>query len=234
MNVDVLIPYHETPDRAPLLEIILGFYRDLLPAWRLIVMDDPTGEPFATGRAINAALWDATAPVVVYQDADSIVPFGQLIQAVRSAEHSGGLVKAFNVYHRLNAAYTSTVKSWLFVEGDPYAEEAIEWTQSPVCAMGVSAIRRDVFLELGGFDPRFNGWGYDDIALEILANATCGIRRVSGPLYHLHHERRPSEQDDELQTANAALCSRYSELAGDGDKLLELRREDHDAIVLAD
>ncbi len=226
-RVDILIPYRpSTPCREHAYTVVRSFYEQLLPSWNVIVADDPAGgDLFATGRAFNAAFEQSTADVVVYQDADSLVPYGQVILAVRKALHTTALVKAFDVYHRLSQGFTEADGlEWIDVVNPP--GEEIVWTQSPVMAMGVTAVQWRSFASIGAFDPRFEGWGYDDIALETLAGATIGIERIPGPLYHLWHERRLDEQDGSPSLEeNRRLNDRYEGNAGSGDALLGLRME---------
>lgn len=223
-TVDVLIPYRpSTPLRVRAYEIVRSYYADLFPDWNVIVCDDPTGGAFACGRAINAALSQARADVVVYQDADSLVHWPQLTRAVTAAADARPvMVKAFTDYRRLSAAWRPT--HWRDVMHPP--DEYVEWRQSPVCAMGVTAVDRKAWRKIGGFDPRFDGWGYDDIALETLAGATIGIDRIDGPLYHMHHERREEEAPESpTLVANEALNRRYDAEAGNAGGLVALRRE---------
>ena len=185
VSVSVLIPLRHgesDPDRLYALGLVLGYYRDNFPDWQLIIR---TSEPFARGRALNAAAGMARGSVLVFQDADSLVPPRQLEDAVRLAQ--GGLLAwAFTIYCRLSRASTRSVHSW--EDLDDVEPEQV----APMPSLGVAAIRGDVFQRVGGYDARFVEWGYEDSAFAV-ACERAGVEgtRVEGPLWHLWHPPAP-------------------------------------------
>lgn len=74
------------------------------------------------------------------------------------------------------------------------------------------AIPRKAWDLLGGFDERFRGWGFEDMAFQSAACALAGAERVEGDVFHLWHPRTPGlgqrEQTAEAVT-NARLGRRY-------------------------
>lgn len=61
---------------------------------------------------------------------------------------------------------------------------------------GCLAVRRDFYLEVGGHDERFTGWGGEDIAFYELAAAHGRIGRGALDMAHLHHARPPVTHAD--------------------------------------
>jgi hypothetical protein len=132
------------------------------------------------------------AEVLVFNDADSVVPSRQILRAVEWARQSPGLVYAYDLYLRLDA--DGRIEQELF---------------APPSA-GCIAISRAAFGELGGFDVRFQGWGYEDVEFATRAQRLWPIRRVSGILEHLWHGSRraddsPADSDPELVERNRQL-----------------------------
>jgi hypothetical protein len=58
----------------------------------------------------------------------------------------------------------------------------ISWS----CCM---VIPRAVWDDLGGFDERFRGWGFEDMALQSIVVGLYGHERIDGDVYHLWHPR---------------------------------------------
>lgn len=53
------------------------------------------------------------------------------------------------------------------------------------------AIPRPGWDRLGGFDERFRGWGFEDMAFQSASVGLIGHERVEGDLFHLWHPRSP-------------------------------------------
>jgi hypothetical protein len=80
------------------------------------------------------------------------------------------------------------------------------------------AIPRAVFDDLGGFDERFVGWGFEDMAFQSVVCGLYGWERIDGDVYHLWHPRgvsiggRAAKEDGEYTRDainNARLGRRY-------------------------
>lgn len=90
-------------------------------------------------------------------------------------------------------------------------------------------IPRTVFDDMGGFDERFAGWGFEDMAFQSIVSGLYGYERIDGDIIHLWHPRsderiilgrtRSTASDDYIR--NGLLGRRY---------MLALRRdhEGHD------
>lgn len=157
---------------------------------------------FNRAAALNSAShqageWD----VAVVNDADCLVPTRQVRAAVELAADTGRLVMAFDTYNYLSKHGTA----WL-LEGlieDPAS--VVAWSDK--IGNSPCAVPRALWDEVGGFDERFVGWGYEDVAFV----AQCGEPlRIEGPLYHLWHEPGERESGPHF-LANQRL---YVEVAG--------------------
>lgn len=124
------------------------------------------GESQAQAR--NQIKWSRDF-VLYFNDADSLVPHDQIREACELAGAEPGLVFAYTDYIRLDP------------EGVPC--EHIAGSGSS----GAVAISRQCFEEVGGYDERFTGWGYEDLDFARRCAARWPIRRVPGELRHLWH-----------------------------------------------
>ena len=70
---------------------------------------------------------------------------------------------------------------------------------------GAFFVNRNLYLQLGGENEFFYGWGCEDLErykrLEILCQP---VYRVAGPLYHLYHPRKENSwyQNEMLELSN--------------------------------
>lgn len=158
--------------------------------------------------AYNAAADATTADVLVIADADSYPRTSSLARAVDHAA-GGGWSVPFRKVRRLSADATDTLLGC-----DPAAQDepAVRvLAQAPHDALsggGVVVMHRDVWAQVGGFDPRFSGWGGEDYALgcalRTLADQSLGC---GGNLWHLWH---PPQSDCRASSPETdALAFRY-------------------------
>ncbi len=136
-----------------------------------------------------AALEDEPPGVLVFNDADSVTPHRQILEAVRQARQAPGLVYAYTLYCRVGETATNQFRFHVETVDErlgPGVGETIFAPPSMACA----AIRADCFAEVGGFDPRFLDWGYEDCDFAGRCETRWRTRRVDGPTYHLWHGPR--------------------------------------------
>lgn len=85
------------------------------------------------------------------------------------------------------------------------------WTLPEVALVGISSVRRDHVLKVGGFDKRFKGWGYEDIsfAAKLIGLLDLyAIPVISSSTYHPNHEHRLSDHKTWFQK-NLQLYERF-------------------------
>lgn len=81
---------------------------------------------------------------------------------------------------------------------------------------GIFAVNTDLWDEVGGFDERFIGWGYEDWAFMWSCMTLGGIERAPGHCVHLWHPRKHEEEAGQPHYKdNEALFFRYRDAAGD-------------------
>lgn len=144
--------------------------------------------PWSPGAARNRGAELAYGPVLIFNDADTLVPGEQIREAAMLALEAPGLVYGYRLYMR---------------KGEPVSN-GFELFDPP--SAGCIAIRRDCYEQLGGF-AEWEGWGYEDCDFAKRAAALWPIRRVEGVATHLWHGDRnaddsPADSDPELVAAN--------------------------------
>lgn len=126
----------------------------------------------------------AHGEVIVYAEADMLLPHSQVREAVGLAADAPGLVVPFTTYHYLSDADSSDVRAGRQPE-DCVAESVRDHGVS-VGAVGV--VSRVTLDAVGRWDEAFEGSWYDDTAMRRAFELAAGPTRwVSGPGYHLYH-----------------------------------------------
>ena len=177
MIVTVVIPFGgHAPDRRDALAQVVSFYREHFPDWHIRI-NISHERPFNRARTVNRGVRFAPAAMVVINDADSLCEPARIREAVRVAKHERAIVQAFTRYVKLDETGAHC------------------WEQEPTWNHGCVAVRRSVFLDAGGYDEGYRGWGYEDLDL----NLRLDLLRVPGTLTHLWHEPAPMNEENQLR-----------------------------------
>lgn len=227
--VAVLIPYRPSGDdhRARLCRHVTSWWADEFPAWPIVRAAGPTAGPFQRAAALNEAAAiadDAVAldleqppgssrwDVAVLTDADTIVPPGQIEQAVHRATKSGRMTLGYDLYVAINRRGTRSV-----LEGAAGVLTPTGWrrhrlaTYHGTTVSSLVVVRRDLWDKAQGFDEQFVGWGWEDSSFALVAESVAGpIDRVPGPCWHLWHPTSPERsRRSPTYEANRARYAAY-------------------------
>jgi hypothetical protein len=183
-----------------------------------------TEGPFNRSAAINhaARLADADGhwDVAIVIDADVFLP----IPNVRAAIASAGEGMVTWAHRRWRNIAERHLKR-LLADPDPYGQvpaaardmDLIVDVTNPISWSCCVAIPRSTFDDMGGFDERFRGWGFEDGAWAALVRALYPWNRIDGDMYHLDHPRsderiilgEPRSTASSDYVRNALLGRRY-------------------------
>jgi GT2 family glycosyltransferase len=184
---DVVVPWRYSPER----------HRQAAHVWRLLEryglrVIAEGAKPWSPGAARNAGARAAQGDVLLFNDADTVAPLEQLVTACQLAKSEPGLVYGYDAYYRLSPDGTNLALVGNLLERCPLLE-----TFYAPPSLGVAAISRAAFDELGGFDEGFVDWGYEDVDFAQRAAALAPLRRVPGPAWHLWHGARRTDDAPE-------------------------------------
>lgn len=201
----VVVPFRDRghdPRRRRNLDAVLSWWAN--NSWPVIVVDDGRegDAQFNRSAAYNrgaAAATSAGADVVIYTEADMLIPHDQVAAAVEAALDAPGLVVPFATY-----CYLSDAETDRFRHGAAIASLRPESTMGNGSSMGaVNVVSMDSLTAVGGWDEGFEGNWYDDNAMERAFAVCCGPRRhIAGPALHLYH--LPGWAGDHLTDADRA------------------------------
>lgn len=207
MTVSILVPTGglacEWRDRAR--RWVIGHYAVEFPGWELIVAT--SGEPWAKGRAVHDAYRRSSGSVLVIADADSFVAPQALRAAVAGAVDPtwNGWAMPHGMVHRLNQQATEAV----YAGQPPDPRKLARPAYHGVKGGGIVAIRREIYELVGGIDPRFEGWGGEDVSLAMALMKLTGRpwRRSMADLWHLWHPHPAPDLRGSVESE--ALVARY-------------------------
>ncbi len=174
-------------------------------AWECIVVDDGSSDESATlarqfgarliesdhpgsgpARARNLGARVATAPLLCFLDADVVAQPDTLAQFVALFDADPSLAAAFGSYDASPAAsgllsqYRNLLHHFVHQAGQEHASTF--WS-------GCGAIRRDIFLELDGFDPAYTRPCIEDIELGYRLHARGARIRLAKQIQVTHLKR---------------------------------------------
>lgn len=210
MSTSVVVPWRS--NRDPHRESAWQMVRDHWSGWEVHTADD-RGQPFSRAASINVAVREYPADVYVVCDADVICPHAQVHAAVDDARRSPGMVIAFERWAHLTEQGTQYVLDGYIGDWEPFVDVAIDWSVSACICFS-----HETWETTGGFDPRFRGWGMEDVAFEIACRTLAGpTRRIPGTAWHLYHGSEPNRPVE-----NVEILDQYRDAADNRDAMREL------------
>lgn len=203
MNTVILVPRRAgVPERDAIWEWCKARWQRLLPDVPIIEGHHEEDEgPFNRSMAINRAAaaagdWD----VALVIDADVFIRESQVKEALRLAAETGKVTWAHLRWRGLDAEWTRRSvadRTDFGPEIDRVDMDILVERTNPISWSCCIAIPRPVFDDLGGFDERFRGWGYEDMAFQSVIVGLYGYNRVTqvpgtdtpADVFHMWHPR---------------------------------------------
>lgn len=195
-------------------------WRALMPELEIVVGEDPlpAPAPFSRAAALNDAArkagdWDFGVVI----DADVFIDPDAVRAGLARAAEIGKVVWPFQRWNGLTRAATDLL---LASGGSSTAADlrvvdqgAIERT-NPISWSCCIVVPRAVWDDVGGFDERFRGWGWEDMAFQSVVCGLYGHDRLDGDLFALWHPRaderiKTGRPEHPAYIANRMLGRRY-------------------------
>lgn len=238
MKISVLVPFRAEAGEAGRIrrqnwEWLEQRWKVLLPEAEIVTGTDD-GQPFSKTCAVNDAYSRASGDVFVIADADSWVPVRHVRSSIEYVLRRQVLVVPWTIAHRLTAADTIRLRRLDPSTEHPFTQamrkNVSDYRPSPSTAAMVIVVTREGFERVGGMDPRFRGWGAEDVAFGLACGALLGLTKIIlGEAYALYH-KRPRENgkrvwENDTGLHNVPLGERYWAAKGDPAAMTELCQE---------
>ncbi len=210
-SLSILIPWRsDRAERARNCAWVVSRLEALVPDSEIIFGGSPDG-PFNPSAAVNDAASRATGEMFCIHDADAVLPAAWY---ERAREGTGWTIPAGSVYltptstERL-CALPPNIEKKLDL---PYGHE-VEFSVG-----GVVVLPRETFIDVGGKDERFTGWGPEDTAFALALWTLVGTpHKLAPPMLHLWH---PTAGDHRPWPAGTdRLLRRYKSASDNPDKM---------------
>jgi hypothetical protein len=194
-GISLLVPFRDDHDagRADNWAWLRQYWEHALPDAE-IVMGDAPGNPFSKTCAINAAYRESHGDVLVLLDADCYIDASVILDCAekirRGREQTTSEAVWFIPYKHL---YRLTRVSTLYLIAsdptDPFQFEsppdAVDVGPTSGSGFGhwfgalIQMMPREAFETVHGMDPRFRGWGGEDVAFVLALDTLFGVHRLT-------------------------------------------------------
>ena len=158
-------------------------------------------EPFNAAAALNAARAEAKGDMLLAVGCDLIPPSADDIRQLEADLQTWPWAVLYENTRELSQAATQAV-----IDGAPVPGPSADDFVSPTCT-GIHAMRTEVWDRAGGYDERFDGWGFEDTAMRLVLSTFYRNRPGRGTAVTLWHPR-PTDQWSKAGR-NDALFRRY-------------------------
>jgi predicted glycosyltransferase involved in capsule biosynthesis len=193
----------DTEERAKNVDIVITYYKSILPTCKFIVVEDDKIQNFEylkddesiqyihfynegqhnKCKGYNIGLRSCTADIVCFLDIDCIISKQNIEKTINTLEDTGGICIGYNgtaIYfnYTVKSKITNVTESlYDFLESfidttniqTGYTNEHYHVANTKAVG-GVLFGKRQTFIDIGGFNPNFKGWGYEDNEIIIRAN----------------------------------------------------------------
>lgn len=228
MKISLLVPFRPDGSRDGRIKAwkwVEQRWGVILPEAEIVVGTDDGGFPFSKSVAVNDAFRKSSGDMLVIADADSWVERETIIQGIENAARKEHLVVPWWKSHRLHKE-----DSLAIMKTDPHGElpvtdEMREACQgegpTPASAAMVLCIQRSAFERVGGMDPRFRGWGSEDVSFGLACWTLLGRNEYHlGEAFALYHPTTTTKEGMRVWSLdkgnlNADLYNRYWAAQGD-------------------
>jgi len=190
-------------------------WEEFFPTWQLCVGTTTAAEgPWVKAVATERAIEQTDAQILVVADADVWCAPPEALAAAVDAVANGEAPWAVphSQVRRLNEAATAYV-----LDGHELGEHLAlsETHYRGMAGGGLAVFSRKGWETIGGFDPRFRGWGGEDSALGKAADTILGRhKRFDGVLWHYWHEPAPRLSRTKGSDASNRLLMQYRRAVG--------------------
>lgn len=238
MKISLLVPFRANGPRDTRVKAwkwLEQRWQTILPEAELCMGTD-TGEPFSKSVAVNDAYSKSTGDMLVIADADSWVERPQIETGLEHAASYEHLVVPWWTAYRLTREDSQTLMKMppdsILPVTREMKERAAGTGPSPASAAMVIILQRKAFERVGGWDPRFRGWGSEDVSFGNACWTFLGRNRYTlGEAFALYH---PAPTNDEGMrvwkndpgSLNTKLYERYRKATGH-PMLMEILCSEH-------
>jgi hypothetical protein len=229
MNIVFLVPRRaDGGARDRLWALCRDRWERYFPEIRVVEGHHDEG-PFSRAAAVNRAAeaagdWDLGIVI----DADVMLGVSQVRAAIDRAATTGRVTWAHRRWRGVSEAWTDRIVRDARDFGPELDRDEIDLLverTNPLSWSCCFVVPRAVWDDAGGFDERFRGWGFEDMAWQSLIVGLYGHERIEGDVVHLWHPR--SEERIQPGLGRGTASPEYVTNARLGRRYMLALRRDH-------
>lgn len=157
-----------------------------------LAAEGPFNRSAAINRAARAADVEGRWDLGIVIDADIFIRRSQVRAAIARARKTGKVTWAHRRWRNVNDEWTKRIVNKRLDLGPELASVDMDVLVDRTTPMSWSCcvvVPRLVYDDIGGFDERFVGWGFEDMAFQSVVCGLYGWERIEGDVIHLDHPR---------------------------------------------
>jgi hypothetical protein len=213
VSVSVLMPFRDDGNRLEVKNWVEAWWRKVLPNAEFVFGEDD-GEPYSKATAVNDAFMKSSGDILVVVDADTVIEKPAIDVAIAEATTRNQLIIPWSRSIRLNEDDTRVILEQGIDAPLPWRGDA---GPSSRTAGMLYVISRKGFQAVNGMDPRFRGWGWEDVMFNYSCMTMLGsVKYLQGRAFALYHPVKKLEGkgrvwgDEDPGRANLQLKMAYS------------------------
>ncbi len=231
-DVSIIVPFRDNGEhRTRVWHWLKRYYAENMPSVEIVVGTEE-GVPFSKSVAVNRAAKRARGKIFAILDADALMDAEKLQEVCEELilDRRLGRKTWTMPYERifyLSRDFTEKLISqpattWPHNFPSPPPTDWLEGDNCPLYGHPFGAMAmvmpREAFFAVGGMDPRFRGWGGEDVSFLHTLDTLWGLHTVAdNDILHMWHERpgktaatRKWVGQPEFGPINSYLAHRYS------------------------
>lgn len=211
VRLAVVIPWRSSgdPDREANAAHVVDHYQRLDLGPVIVTDDGRSSGHFNRSAAYNRGLAQTDADVILWVEADTLLPADQITTAAHLAHDAPGIVIPYTERHELDPTQTARVHAGTVDPFTLHGAAAIYPGGSSIGQAGVTS-RHTLDLIGGRWDDGYEGWGYDDNGMLHIFETLAGRTRwVEGKGIHLWHQPGYVSPSPEQAAATARNAARF-------------------------
>lgn len=202
--ISFIIPWDERTQDTWRIKSFNYIYKYILlnfPEAEICIGTD-NSEPFNRSKARNNAFEKSTKDILVILDADTLVPVSSIINSFNLLKDRW--VIPYNIYYNLSQETTARILTKESIE--IFEPDELQYEHKIVSWAGALILTSGMYQAVGGYDERFTGWGWEDVAFRIKLDAIIGKHiRYGTFVNHLWHPRGEADFNTPHELANRKL-----------------------------
>jgi GT2 family glycosyltransferase len=209
-TISYVIPCRSSANRSPSIESVIGNIRaqrfpnieiivveqdvqialrdaDIGPTKHILVPSSSKGQQFNKSAAFNKGVVSSTSEYIVLHDADILVPMNYTQRVYNTLKVHESCHFGKQVLYLTQPSTSDVNRSHSVTAKKRQCNQAVDYFEG-----GSLAVRKAIYIRIGGFDERFVGYGVEDCEFyhRLKDQSNLNSERVV-KMIHLWHDRTP-------------------------------------------